>query len=116
MSIKPENQFKYGIREVEIYIWFKAGSKQRIYFHPPGEFLTSRQRQYLDLGINEKVELDLEHQIDTVMSLGHQSCHPDPDYDRDQCIVYTKHFVQCLNGRIWLYNTLGTNQRPDLYQ
>ena len=86
LTIKPENQFNYGIREVEIYIWFKAGSKQRIYFHPPGEFLASRQRQYLDLGINEKVELDLEHQIDNVLSLGQQSCHPDPDYDRDQCM------------------------------
>ena len=53
--------------------------------HLPGEFLTSKDVRSIEIGTSEKIEMDLEHQIDSVLVLGGEKCNPDLSYNRDAC-------------------------------
>ena len=90
LQIPPEMQ-EFGIREIELFVFwpqgtFKRGNYMRIFFHAPGEFLTSREPKPFGLYIKEQVAIELDHQIDNVLKLGNENCVQDPMYNRDTCV------------------------------
>ena len=77
----------------------------RIFFHAPGEFLSSREPKPFGLYIKEQVAIELDHQIDNVLKLGIENCVQDPMYNRDKCVLMK--FFSSNQWKHWVAHPLG---------
>ena len=46
----------------------------------------------------DKVDIDLEHEIESFLEIGTEKCNPDPLYNRDDCVI-----TQLLNVNSSIY-------------
>ena len=76
--IIPKNVQAYGIKSVRFYFKYEIHRDEEIYLylHYPGQLLTNLDKAFRTVGINEKLEYDLIHEIHHVLELSGEYCNP----------------------------------------
>ena len=86
----PKFEQAYGIKHVRFYFKFEVyNSTVDVYLHYPGQFLTNLDKKVRNVGINEKLEYDIEHEVHEVLELDGKLCNPDYLYNQDICAQST---------------------------
>lgn len=57
----------------------------QVYFHSPGELLSSKYKTGFELHLNKRLYVDLEHEIHTSIDTLDEPCNDHPQYSHDQC-------------------------------
>ena len=87
----PESLRNQGIQFIDILMMQSQGNQgvsgDRLKVSPPGYL-----HQNTDVGTRqwesgEDAFFELDYQIDNVLKVGDEDCHPDPAYDRDECVT-----------------------------
>ena len=72
---------------------------------PPGYLHQNSDVRSRVMQFGEDAYLELEYQIDNVLKIGDEDCHPDPSFDRDECVI-----KQLLNVKINHYHHYALNK------
>ena len=73
----------------------RGGFYDFVKISPPGylhQNIDIRPRQIVFLN---DVTFELDYQVDNVLKVGDDNCHPDPSFDRDECVIKQLLNVRC---------------------
>ena len=76
-----KEMMNFGIRKVSITVW----ADSLIFFHNPGMLTSDRQRDFIDIRLGRKFNIDLDYEIFHMLDFGGRPCIIDPKYDKDIC-------------------------------
>ena len=80
-AMPPNELISYGIKKVKLVLF----SHVKVFFHTPGMFATNRQSTALSIIPGMYIEVDLEHEVFSMLDFGGEVCINDKDYNKDEC-------------------------------
>ena len=83
----PENLRMQGVQFIDLSMVSRGDPGDFVKVSPPGYLHqnTDVRSRKIQLGMDAFFELD--YQIDNVLKFGDENCHPDPSFDRDECVI-----------------------------
>ena len=82
-TAKPmPDMISYGIDKILLY----TSAPTIVYFHNPHIFATDRQKTGIQLAIERKLEVDVEHEVFKMLDFGGEPCTNNVTYKKDLCV------------------------------
>ena len=105
----PKSLQTQGIQSIEVTRSFDyfGGDQETAYIKvsPPGYLHQNIDVRSRVMQSSMDAYFELEYQIDNVLKIGDEDCHPDPSFDRDECVI-----KQLLNVKINHYHHYALNK------